>query len=191
MSFVHLRLHTEYSLENGLVRIEKKKSPSPLMEALQAGEMPAVAVTDLGNLFAVVKFYRAATGAGIKPIFGTEVRIHPKEESGLESRLILLAQNDSGFKNIKTLVSRSFIEGQRRGVPQLDRAWFEGLTEGVICLSGGRSGDVGLALLADEQEQAERYLQQWSALFPGRYYIELQRTERSGDENRASAEFVG
>ncbi|MBT4328779.1 MAG: DNA polymerase III subunit alpha [Gammaproteobacteria bacterium] len=183
MSFVHLRLHTEYSLENGLVRIEKKKSPSPLMEALQAGEMPAVAVTDLGNLFAVVKFYRAATGAGIKPIFGTEVRIHPKEESGLESRLILLAQNDSGFKNIKTLVSRSFIEGQRRGVPQLDRAWFEGLTEGVICLSGGRSGDVGLALLADEQEQAERYLQQWSALFPGRYYIELQRTERSGDEN--------
>ncbi len=183
MSFVHLRLHTEYSMENGLIRIEKKKSPSPLMEAVKAGGMQAVAVTDLGNLFAAVKFYRAATGVGIKPVFGTEVRIHPEEESGQESRLVLLAQDNSGFKNIKTLLSRSFIEGQRRGVPQLDRAWFAGLTEGVICLSGGRSGDIAQALLADEQVEAEQRLRFWSELFPNRFYLELQRTERSGDEN--------
>ncbi|HIJ22260.1 MAG: DNA polymerase III subunit alpha [Gammaproteobacteria bacterium] len=183
MSFVHLRTHTEYSLENGLIRIEKKKQPSPLMTAVQEGEMSAVAVTDLGNLFSAVKFYRAATGSGIKPIFGSEVRIHPEEESGLESRLVLLAQNSDGFKNIKTLLSRSFIEGQRRGVPQIDRDWFKGLTAGVIALSGGRSGDIGQALLDGEQEEAEQHLQAWVALFPGRFYLELQRTERSGDEN--------
>ncbi len=177
MSFVHLRVHTEYSMENGLTRVGQ------LVSGVKEGGMQAVAVTDLGNLFAAVKFYRAATGAGVKPIFGAEVRIHPEEESGQESRLILLAQNDTGFKNIKTLLSRSFIEGQRRGVPQLDRDWFEGMTEGVICLSGGRSGDVGQALLADEQEEAEQRLQYWNNLFPDRFYLELQRTERSGDEN--------
>ncbi len=183
MSFVHLRLHTEYSLENGLIRIEKKKSPSPLISAVEAGGMRAVAVTDLGNLFATVKLYRAATAAGIKPIFGAEVRIHSEHESGSETRLVLLAQNDQGFKQIKTLLSRSFIEGQQRGVPQLNRAWFEGSTEGVICLSGGRSGEIGQALLNGDQPLAEHYVRFWSGLFPGRFYLEVQRTERSGDEN--------
>ncbi len=177
MSFVHLRLHTEYSIENGLVRI------APLMEQLRSGGMAAVAVTDLGNLFATVKFYRTATAAGIKPIIGSEVRIRPLSDGGVESRLVLLAQNSQGFKNLKTLVSRSYIEGQHRGVPQLERAWFEGCSDGLIALSGGRSGDVGQALFAKEEEQAESLLQLWISLFPDRYYLEIQRTARGGDEN--------
>jgi DNA polymerase III subunit alpha len=164
-------------MENGLVRI------APLMKSLQAAAMSAVAVTDLGNLFAVVKFYRAATAAGIKPVFGVEMRIRPQEERGAESRLVLLAQNEQGFKNIKSLVSRSYIEGQHRGVPQLEREWLEGATEGVIALSGGRSGDVGQALIAEDQGQAEARLEHWVTLFPDRFYLELQRTERQGDEN--------
>ncbi len=183
MSFVHLRLHTEYSMVNGVVRLEKKGAPSPLMAGVEGGGMAAVAVTDLGNLFAAVKFYRAATSAGIKPIFGCEMRIRPSLESGEASRLVLLAQNDVGYKNIKTLISRSYLDGQHRGVPQLEQEWFDGLTEGIIALSGGTNGDIGQALLAGEQQEAERRLERWSGLFPERFYLELQRTERSGDEN--------
>jgi len=177
MSFVHLRLHTEYSLENGLVRIK------PLMETLKAGGMHAVAVTDLGNLFAAVRFYRAALDAGVKPIFGAEVRIRPLEESGAESRLVLLAQNEAGFKNLKSLISRSYIEGQHRGVPQLERAWLEGCSEGVIALSGGRSGDIAQVFAAEGEAVAMERLQWWVEQFPDRFYLELQRTARSGDEH--------
>jgi len=164
-------------MENGLIRI------APLMEELKIGGMSAVAVTDLGNMFATVKFYQAAVAAGIKPIIGAEVRVRPLAEGGVESRLVLLAQDNRGFKNLKTLISKSYLEGQHRGVPQLERTWFEGCTDGMIALSGGRGGDVGQALLAKEEDEAVGHLQLWMSLFPGRYYLELQRTARSGDEN--------
>ncbi len=177
MSFVHLRVHTEYSMENGVVRI------APLMDAVKTAGMHAVAITDLGNLFATVKFFRAATAAAIKPIIGAEIRLRSLSESGAESRLVLLAQNEQGFRNLKQLISRAYLDGQHRGVPQLERAWFHGATDGLIALSGGRSGDVGQALLANEEEEAVERLQEWMTLFPDRYYLELQRTARSGDEN--------
>lgn len=187
MSFVHLRLHSEYSMENGLIRI------APLMEALKSGGMGAVAVTDLGNMFATVKFYKAAVAVGIKPVIGAEVRVRALSEGGAGSRLVLLAQDNKGFKNLKTLISRSYLEGQHRGVPQLERKWFDGCTDGLIALSGGRSGDVGQALLAEEDAEAVSHIESWMALFPDRYYLELQRTARSGDENwnHAAVELAG
>ncbi len=183
MGFVHLRVHSEYSLENGLVRLERKGEKSPLMRAVKEGGMSAVALTDLGNLFAAVRFYRAAIAVGVKPIFGVEVRLQHSQEKRESSRMVLLAQSETGFHNIKKLVSRSYLEGQVQGVAHLQRAWFDGHCDGVIALCGGRSGEIGRHLLAGDQEQAERALRYWSEAFPGRFYLEVQRTHRPGDEH--------
>ena len=112
--FVHLRLHTEYSLVDGLIRIKS------LVKRVAAAGMPAVAVTDMSNLFALIKFYKAALGAGIKPIVGVEAWVRRSEEP---ARLVLLCQNLNGYHNLTRLVSRSYLEGQQRGIPVIDRAW--------------------------------------------------------------------
>ncbi len=174
--FVHLRLHSEYSLANGVVRIK------PLVRAVAAANMPAVALTDQGNLFAMVKFYRAAMAAGVKPIIGVDVWLHNEQEHNQPSRLVLLCQDDTGYKNLTQLVSRSYLEGQHRGMPILQRDWLEGHTDGLIALSGGRLGEVGMALLADRADLAGQLLGDWQRWFPGRFYLELQRTGRENEE---------
>ena len=121
--FVHLRLHTEYSLVDGLIRIKS------LVKRVAAAGMPAVAVTDMSNLFALIKFYKAALGAGIKPIVGVEAWVRRSEEP---ARLVLLCQNLNGYHNLTRLVSRSYLEGQQRGIPVIDRAWLAGNTDGLI-----------------------------------------------------------
>ncbi|MEW6352930.1 MAG: DNA polymerase III subunit alpha [Pseudomonadota bacterium] len=184
MSFVHLHLHTEYSLVDGIVRIE------PLVEAAARMGMPALAVTDQCNLFAMVKFYRAALQQGIKPIIGVELwvqagtKVQPGNgEAQPLSRLVLLCQNEEGYRNLTRLVSRSYIEGQQRGVPSVRKEWLSGATDGLIALSGGHAGDVGQALLAGQTEQAARWLGDWKNLFPGRFYLSVQRTGRPGEED--------
>ncbi len=173
--FVHLRVHSEYSLVDGIVRIE------PLIEMARALSMPAVALTDQCNLFALVKFYRAAQQAGVQPIIGADVWLH--SETGPASRLTLLCQDRTGYHNLTRLITRSYIEGQQRGIPLLHKEWLDGATQGLIALSGARQGDIGLALLAQNQELARQLLQQWRALFPRRFYLELQRSGREGEED--------
>ncbi len=175
--FVHLHLHTEYSLVDGLVRIK------PLVNAVAEAGMPAVAMTDQCNLFGMVKFYKAAMAAGVKPIIGVDAWLHNEEDPNLPGRLVLLCKDNVGYRNLTRLVSRSYIEGQHRGQPTLNREWLEGNTEGLIALSGGREGDVGQALLNGNLELAIRRLQQWQALFPDGYYLEVQRTGREGEED--------
>ena len=172
--FVHLHLHTEYSLIDSLVRIK------PLVKTVREYGMPASAVTDHNNLFALVKFYRAAQSEGIKPIIGVDMRLHDGTES--TTRLVLLCQNDIGYRNLTRLVSRSYTEGQINGVPYLRRAWLSGATDGLIALSGGREGDIGQALLAEHSHLARQQLDDWNALFPKRFYLELQRTGRPNEE---------
>ncbi len=191
-SFVHLHLHTEYSLVDGIVRIK------PLAKAAAAAEMPALAVTDQCNLFSMVKFYRAAIDKGIKPIIGVDLRIHSgpaaspygngrgsasESSSSPAGRLILLCQNDTGYRNLTRLVSRSYLEGQQRGTPCVHKDWLNGASEGLIALSGGHRGDVGQALLAGNRELAERLLEDWKGLFPGSFYLQLQRTGRTAEED--------
>ncbi|MBT3347173.1 MAG: DNA polymerase III subunit alpha [Thiotrichales bacterium] len=187
MSFVHLKVHTEYSLESGLIRLPQLmnslNADADLSSEDGAEYVRAVAITDVGNMFAAVKFFRAATAAGVKPIFGAEVRVRALQEGGECSRMVLLARDGDGFKNLKILLSRSYIEGQHRGVPQLEREWIAETSSGLIALSGAKGGDVGQALLAEEQAEAEQRLKIWMDIFPGSYYLELQRTGRSGDEN--------
>ena len=176
MSFVHLRLHTEYSLVDSTIRIKQ------LMPAVEAGGMPAIAMTDQNNLFGMVKFYRAARAAGIKPIFGVDVLLVDEENDDLTYHIILLCQNDAGYKNVTKLISRAYMEGQKLGVPRVQRSWIKEYSDGVIMLSGGRDGDVGHALLAGNQELAQARLSEWANVFPERYYLELQRTGRTGED---------
>ena len=172
-SFVHLRLHSEYSLVDGLIRIKS------LVKQVAAAGMPAVAVTDMSNLFALIKFYKAALGAGVKPIAGVDAWVR---REGEPARLVLLCQNLIGYRHLTRLVSRSYLEGQQRSAPVIDHAWLRGNTEGLIALSGGRDGELGQALLHDHHDQARRWLDDWRELFPDRFYLEVQRTGRPQEE---------
>jgi DNA polymerase III subunit alpha len=173
--FVHLRLHTEYSLIDSVVRVPE------LVDAVAAGGMAAVAVTDQSNLFAMVKFYRAALGRGVKPIVGVDLLVHEAGERQQPSRITLLCQSQIGYGNVTRLVSRVYQEGQRRGVPTIDRSWLtRENVDGLIALSCATEGDLGRALLKDRD--AERTLDYWLGLFPDRFYIELQRLGRHEEE---------
>ena len=174
--FVHLHVHTEYSLVNGTVRVK------PLVKAVAEARMPAVAVTDQSNMFSMVKFFRAATAAGVKPLVGVDLWLEEAADLNQRSRLVLLCKNRQGYLNLTELVSRTYTEGQQRGLPVLERAWLQGHSDGLIALSGGRSGDIGQALLAHKKELAGQLLADWQELFPDSFYIELQRTGRPDEE---------
>ncbi|QJQ95044.1 MULTISPECIES: DNA polymerase III subunit alpha [Halomonadaceae] len=174
--FVHLRVHSEYSLVDGLVRLK------PLVASTVEMGMPACAVTDEANLFGLVKIYKASQGAGLKPIIGADLWLENGHDEGHPYRLTLLAMNNDGYRNLTELISRGWMEGQRQGLAILKKEWVFAQSEGLIALSGAREGEVGRHLLADRQDEARALLDEWNAHFPGRYYLELQRTSRQYDE---------
>ncbi|GIX31188.1 MAG: DNA-directed DNA polymerase [Porticoccaceae bacterium] len=175
--FVHLRLHTEYSLVDGIVQLD------PLMAALREAGMPAVAVTDACNLFAWVKFHRTARRHGIKPICGADIPLVNPSGEDKPVWLTLLAMNEAGYRNLTCLITRAYREGLNRGRPWVDKAWLAELNEGLIALSGGFQGDVGRALLAGREALAAELLDDWRTLFPERFYLEVSRTGRAGEED--------
>ncbi len=181
MSFVHLRLHTEYSLIDGIVRVPE------LMAAVAAAGMPAVALTDQSNLFAMVKFYKEAQAAGIKPVIGVDAWIREAGERASPSRITLLCQSLQGYRRLTQLVSRSFLEGQRGGPPMLEHAWLDAGLEGLIVLSGGAQGDIGQALARGRDDEAARCLERWLRLCGDRFYLEVTRTGRAGEQMHAEA----
>ncbi|HWV08506.1 MAG TPA: DNA polymerase III subunit alpha [Pseudomonas sp.] len=180
-SFVHLRLHTEYSLVDGLVRVK------PLIKAVAGAGMPAVAVTDQSNMCALVKFYKTAMGAGIKPIYGADIWMASADEDGPLSRLTLLAMNAEGYRNLTELVSRGWMEGQSNDLVIIQRDWVKAAAEGLIALSGSKEGEIGQALLDGNQTEAEALLREWLEVFPDRFYLEVQRTSRVNDEEHLHA----
>ncbi|PWG63922.1 DNA polymerase III subunit alpha [Sediminicurvatus halobius] len=176
--FVHLHLHTEFSLIDGIVRVK------PLVQAAASSGMPAVAVTDQGNLFGMVKFYRAALAAGVKPLIGADLRIAAPEGKGHDV-MTFLCMDDTGYGSLTRLITASYLEGQgSEGLPVVQRAWLEQWHEGLIALSGAARGDVGRALVAGQESLARERLDWWTALLGDRYYLELQRTGRPGDEDQ-------
>lgn len=180
-SFVHLRLHTEYSLVDGLVRIK------PLVKTLAGMGMPAVAVTDQNNMCSLVKFYKAAMGTGIKPICGADLWLPNKDPDGPLSRISLLVMNAVGYRNLTELISRGFIEGQRNGQIIIEREWVVEAAEGLIMLSAAKEGEIGMALVAGDLQEAENLAREWMAVFPDRFYLEVQRTSRPNDEEQLHA----
>jgi len=179
--FVHLHVHTEYSLANGVVRIK------PLVNAVKQAGMPAVAVTDECNLFSMVKFYRAALKGGVKPIIGVDVRIANDRQLQQPYPLLLLCQNNQGYQNLTRLVTKSYRDGQLRGFPTLERNWFDGATDGLIAISGGIHSDIGQALLGQDTTLANEFLEQWKMLFPGRFYLQLHRIGKMQEEEYIQA----
>src|SRR5688572_16425171 len=132
-AFIHLRLHTEYSLVDGIVRVPE------LMDAVAEAGMAAVALTDACNLFAMVKFYRAAQAKGVKPLIGVDILLREAGERAEPSRLTLLCQNLEGYRNLTRLLSRAYLEGQRKGEPLFERGWLTPeTTRGLLALSGAQ-----------------------------------------------------
>ena len=181
VSFIHLRVHSEYSLVDGLVRIK------PLIKAVGGAGMPAVAVTDQHNMCSLVKFYKAAMGAGIKPISGVDIWLTDAEDENHLSRMTLLAMNRQGYRNLTELISRGYTHGQRNGQVTIRREWVAEASEGVIALSGAKEGEIGQTLLSSDPAHADDLLQYWMGVFPGRFYLELQRTKRPNDEEHLHA----
>lgn len=176
-NFVHLRLHTEFSLVDSLVRIKK------LVKRVAELNMPACGISDQCNFYGLIKFYKAAQGSGIKPIIGSDFWVASSDSEGKPTLLTLFAMNNTGYKNIIELISRGWRQGQQQGVAYIQREWISQFSEGVIALSGGKFGDVGMSLLAGRNAQAQELLQGWMKDFPNRFYLELQRTGRENDEN--------
>ncbi|MDX1517155.1 MAG: DNA polymerase III subunit alpha [Woeseiaceae bacterium] len=176
-SFVHLNLHTEYSLVDSTVRIPA------LMQRCAAEGMPAVAMTDRNNLFGMVKFYRHAVAAGVKPIIGADVLLANDDDPDRPFRLLLLCMNDAGYRNLSRLLSKAYLDGARRGEPEVQRRWLDrDNCQGLLALSGGVRGDVGQALLLGHERRARRTLDHWCTLFDQRFYLELVRTGRPQEE---------
>jgi DNA polymerase-3 subunit alpha len=171
-SFVHLRIHSEFSLLDSTIRI-----PALVKACVKAG-MPALAITDQVNLFALVKYYKAAEGAGLKPIAGADLWIDNPADRNKPTRLTLLCQDRAGYLNLSRLVSRAFIESQHGDFVLTDAAWFEGASDGLIALIG-RESDVGQLLLAGNLDGAGKRAAQWLQRFPDRLYFELTRVSHT------------
>jgi len=147
---------------------------------------PAVALTDLGNLFGLVKFYRAARSKGVKPLVGCDVWVQNLQDRDQPYRMLLLVCNQDGYLNLCQLLTRAWLENQHDGRGEVDPNWLEN-QDGLILLSGARMGDVGVALLAGRVDEAERLARHWAQHFPGRFYLELQRSGEPTDETHVQA----
>ena len=174
--FIHLNLHTEFSLIDSTIRI------TPLLEACAAANIPAVAITDHINLFALVKFYQAAVKFGIKPIIGAEVWMHNSHDKKHPYRAILLCKNKQGYQNLTKLISRAYLEGQNSGQPLVQHQWISEVSNGLIMLSGAQQGDIGRLICAGKINAAEKILQRWQAVFVDNFYLELQRVGHGNTE---------
>ncbi|WP_140635283.1 DNA polymerase III subunit alpha [Methylibium rhizosphaerae] len=181
MPFVHLRTHTEFSVVDGTLRIDD------VVDAAAADRQPALALTDLNNLFGAVKFYSAARKAGVKPVIGADVLMEPEGGDKHPSRLLLLIQNIDGYNNLSELLALGWTQGVQRAQANIRWEWLERYSKGLIALSGADLGAVGRALLAGDAARAEAAAQKLAALFPQRFYIEIQRAGLASNETHVRA----
>ncbi len=171
--YVHLRVHSEYSIQDSILRVDDA------IKLAKKDAMPALALTDLGNVFGLVKFYSGARKKGVKPIAGCDIWVAPPESIDKPTRMLLLVQDTQGWRNLCELLTRAYRSNMHRGRAILQPAWFDATsTVGLIALSGGHLGDVGVALLNEAHDTARRLAADWAARFPERYYLELQRDGR-------------
>jgi len=174
--FVHLHLHTEYSLSDSVIRV-----PSLIQRTVELG-MPAVAVTDLANIYAMVKFYGSAVSAGVKPIIGVDAWIHNAANVNAPFRLVLLATSPSGYHGLCELVSRAYLENQHQGRACIDKSWLREYESGLIALSGSGDGELGQALMSGSAERARQVAEEYTELFPDAFYVEIQRIGRPHED---------
>ena len=175
--FVHLRVHTEYSISDGIVQVD-----AAIARAAADG-MPALGISDLANLFGMVKFYKGARGKGIKPVIGADCWITAEPDRDKPYRVLLICKNRKGYGQLCELLTRAYMENKYRGRAEIRRDWLTAESASdLLCLSGARDGDVGHALAAGNTRLAEQLAADWSRRFPGGFYIELQRAGHPGTE---------
>lgn len=188
--FLHLRLHTEFSVVDGTNRIDE------VVSAAAADRQPALAITDLSNLFGAVKFYKAARALGVKPIIGAEVMLQgfteetpgamPGSHQPAAPRVLLLVQDHQGYLNLSELLARAWTRNEGRGQALVHRDWLRECNAGLIMLSGAQAGPVGQALMQGDTQRATDMALQLSTMFTHRFYIELQRAGRADDERHVT-----
>ena len=181
MAFVHLRTHTEFSVADGTLRIDEA------VAAAAADQQAALAITDLANLFGAIKFYSAARKRGVKPIIGADLWLEAAGGEKNASRLLVLVQNTQGYLNLCELLSRAWLHNEQRGQAFVKWDWLAELGAGLIVLSGAEQGAVGQALVAGDTARAQANAQRLAALFPQRFYVELQRAGLPGNEAHVRA----
>ena len=181
--FVHLRLHTEFSVVDGTNRIDE------VVAAAAADQQPALAISDLSNLFGTVKFYKAARGKGVKPLIAADVwvQVPGKDATAPPARLLLMVQNHHGYLNLSELITRAWTRGVVRDQAIISLEWLRELSEGLIALSGAQRGAVGQALVQGDDARAVACALHLAGIFPHRFYIELQRAEQADDARHVPA----
>ena len=180
--FVHLRLHTEFSVVDGTNRIDE------IVKAAAADQQPALAITDLNNLYGAIKFYKETRGKGVKPLVGAEIFLESlTQDAAQTSRMILLVQNHQGYLNLCELISRGWTQNVIKAVGVIKLAWLQELSQGLIAVSGAQAGALGQALVQGDTTRASEVALQLAGIFPHRFYVELQRAGRPEDEAHVSA----
>ena len=180
--FVHLRLHTEFSVVDGTNRIDE------IVKAAAADGQPALAITDLNNLFGAIKFYKEARGKGVKPVIGAEIMLEGLgADATALSRLVLLVQSKQGYLNLSELIARAYTQNVVKAQAVVKLAWLQELGEGLIALSGAQAGPIGQALVQGDVARAHELALQLGSIFAHRFYIELQRAGRVDDEAHVAA----
>ena len=176
-AFVHLRMHSEFSVTDGIIRVGDAVSKS------RADDQAALAMTDLMNTFGLIKFYKKARDKGIKPILGADVNIVNPDDERAPFRLLLLIQNTQGYNRLCDLITRAYVVNNQRNYAQIDAEWLlNEANDGLIALSGAHDGEIGQLLLKDKTAQAQSALQQWRAAFNNRFYLEVQRLDTPESE---------
>ena len=180
--FVHLRLHSEFSVVDGTNRIDDA------VQVAADDKQPALALTDLNNLFGTIKFYKEARSKGVKPLLGAEIYLESlTQDANHLSKMILLVQSQQGYLNLCELLSRGWTQNVHKAVGVIKLAWLQELSQGLIALSGAQSGPIGQALVQVDLSRASELALQIAGIFPHRFYIELQRAGRADDESHVVA----
>ena len=180
--FIHLRLHSEFSVVDGIVRLDDA------VKLARADGQGALALTDSANIFGAIRFYKAARGKGVKPIIGCDLWITNDTDRDNPHRLLVLVQDREGYHSLCELLTKAWLENQYKNRGEVRNEWLSGeLTRGLIALSGGPTGEVGMQMAAGQSEAARAAARRLAAAFPGRFYLELQRAGRAGDESQCRA----
>lgn len=168
-AFVHLRVHSEFSLYDSIVGV------SAAIKAAKNDQMPALALSDQANMYALVKFYKGCLGAGVKPVLGADLWLENDTEPAQPYAVTALCQNEDGYKALRELISKAYEQNQHDDKAIVRKEWLFAQSEGLILLSGAREGDIGQALIRGKLEQAEALIQEYQQYFPQRFYLEVQR----------------
>ncbi|MFL7048292.1 DNA polymerase III subunit alpha, partial [Vibrio cyclitrophicus] len=175
--FVHLRVHSDFSMVDGLSKVP------PLVKKVAEMGMPALALTDFTNLCGLVKFYGTAHGCGVKPIIGADFVMQSPEFGDELTKLTILATDNKGYNNLTLLISKAYLRGHVQHQPVLDKEWLIEHAEGLIILSGAKDGEIGKALLKGNRELVASSVEFYKTYFADRFYLELIRTGRPDEES--------